>query len=407
MSESDKSIQLAERMSLLPDYLFERINTLRQEKRRAGQDLIDMSMGNPRDPTPQMIVDKLAEAVQDPRNHRYSVATGIHNLRNEVCKYYQSRYDLNLSPDDVVCTIGSKEGFSHLCLALIGPGDLALVPAPAYPIHSYSVVLAGGKTVGLNVMDEQRFLADLVYQCENASPRPKVLFLNFPHNPTGKCVELSFYEQVVDIARRFGVIVVHDFAYGRITFDGLEHPSFLQAKGAREVGVEFGTLSKAYNMAGWRIGYALGNREIIQALNRIKGYYDYGIFQAVQIAGIVALRHGEPEIAKQVAIYQKRRDLVVSGLRQAGWEVETPRAGMFVWVKIPEPFAREGSYDFAMRLMDEANVVVSPGIGFGPEGEGFVRLALVENEKRLQQAMRSLRGLFSDPPAVQKAAANS
>ena len=407
MSDAEFPIRLSERMSLLPDYLFEQINTMRQEKRRAGKDLIDMSMGNPRDPTPKMIVDKMAEAVQDPRNHRYSVATGIHNLRNEVCKYYQARYDLAFSPEDVVCTIGSKEGFSHLCLALIGPGDTALVPAPAYPIHAYSVVLAGGKSIGLNVRDEEQFLRDLVHRCENDSPRPKVLFLNYPHNPTGKCVELAFYEQVVDIARRFNLIVVHDFAYGRITFDGLVHPSFLQAKGAREVGCEFGTLSKAYNMAGWRIGYALGNRKIIAALNRIKGYYDYGIFQAVQIAGIVALRHGEQEIEKQVRIYQKRRDLVVAGLRQAGWEVEVPQAGMFVWVKIPEMYASEGSYDFAMRLMDEAGVVVSPGIGFGPEGEGYIRMALVENEKRLQQAMRGLRHHFPVPDASQRAAANS
>lgn len=407
MSESEFPIRLAERMSLLPDYLFQRINNLRQEKRRAGQDLIDMSMGNPNDPTPKMIVDKLAEAVQDPRNHRYSVATGIHNLRNEVCKYYQARYDLAIEADAVVCTIGSKEGFSHLCLALIGPGDTALVPAPAYPIHSYSVVLAGGRPIGINVMDEAQFLRDLVHHCENDSPRAKVLFLNFPHNPTGKCVDLAFFEQIVEIARRFELIVVHDFAYGRITFDGFEHPSFLQAKGAREVGVEFGTLSKAYNMAGWRIGYALGNPRIIAALNRIKGYYDYGIFQAVQIAGIVALRHGEQEIAKQVSIYQKRRDLVVSGLRQAGWEIEVPRAGMFIWVKIPAAFAHEGSYDFTMRLMEQANVVVSPGVGFGPEGEGYVRMALVENEKRLQQAMRNIRNHFSLSGTQQKAAANS
>ena len=407
MSNAEFSIRLSERMSLLPDYMFEQINTMRQEKRRAGKDLIDMSMGNPRDPTPKMIVDKMAEAVQDPRNHRYSVATGIHNLRNEVCKYYQARYDLAFDPQDVVCTIGSKEGFSHLCLALIGPGDTALVPAPAYPIHAYSVVLAGGKSIGLNVMEDDLFLRDLVRHCETDSPRPKVLFLNYPHNPTGKCVELAFYEQVVDIARRFNLIVVHDFAYGRITFDGLRHPSFLQAKGAREVGCEFGTLSKAYNMAGWRIGYALGNRQIIAALNRIKGYYDYGIFQAVQIAGIVALRHGEPEIEKQVAIYQKRRDLVVAGLRQTGWEVELPKAGMFIWVKIPAMYAHDGSYNFAMRLMEEASVVVSPGVGFGPEGEGYIRMALVENEKRLQQAMRGLRRHFSVPHESQRAVANS
>lgn len=406
MSDSAFPIRLAERMSQLPDYMFEKINLLRQEKRRAGVDLIDMSMGNPRDPTPQQIVDKLAEAVQDRRNHRYSVASGIHNLRREVAAYYQARYDLRFNPnDEVICTIGSKEGFAHLCLALLGVGDAAIVPAPAYPIHSYSVVLAGAAPVRLDVHDDDHFLRELIRICEADNPRPKVLFLNYPHNPTGRCVELAFFEAVVDIAKRFQMIVVHDFAYGRITFDGFEHPSFLQAKGAREVGCEFGTLSKAYNMAGWRIGYALGNRAIISALNRIKGYYDYGIFQAVQIAAIIALRHGEQDIARQVARYQQRRDIVAAGLRSVGWQVTPPQGGMFLWVQIPRSFAAKGSYDFAMQLMDVANVVVSPGIGFGPEGEGYLRMALVENEKRLQQAVRNFRQHFSVPaPAVRMAA---
>jgi alanine-synthesizing transaminase len=404
MSDSAFPIRLSERMAQLPDYMFEKINGLRQQKRRAGADLIDMSMGNPRDPTPQPIVEKLAEAVQDRRNHRYSVAPGIHNLRNELAKYYAARYDVALDGDSqVICTIGSKEGFSHLCLALLGPGDRAVVPAPAYPIHSYSVLLAGGQSVPLPVEDDAVFLRELVALCEQPERRPKVVFLNYPHNPTGHCVELAFFEQVVEIARRFQVIVVHDFAYGRITFDGFVHPSFMQAKGATEVGVEFGTMSKSYNMAGWRVGYAVGNREIIAGLNRIKGYYDYGIFQAVQIASIIALRHGEPEIAKQVAAYQRRRDQVVSGLRAAGWEVTPPRGGMFAWVRIPPEFAADGSYAFAMRLMEEANLVVSPGIGFGPLGEGYVRMALVENEKRLQQAMRSLRQHFSVGAAVRTA----
>ena len=396
MSDSAFPIRLAGRMSQLPDYIMEQINQLRQARRRAGADLIDMSMGNPRDPTPQPIVDKLVEAVQDPRNHRYSVAPGIHNLRNELAKYYAARYDVPLEPDSqVICTIGSKEGFSHLCLALIGAGDRAIVPAPAYPIHSYSVLLAGGESIPLPVQDDAAFLRAIVAVCEDAARRPKVLFLNYPHNPTGHCVELAFFEEIVQIARRYQVIVVHDFAYGRITFDGFRHPSFLQAKGATEVGCEFGTMSKAYNMAGWRIGYAVGNREVIGALNRIKGYYDYGIFQAVQIASIIALRHGEEQIARQVATYQKRRDLVVNGLRAAGWTVQPPQGGMFLWVPIPAAYAQEGSYAFTMRLMEEANVVVSPGIGFGPLGEGWLRLAIVENEKRLQQAMRSIRQHFS------------
>ncbi len=398
MSDSAFPIRLAERMSLLPDYMFEQINKQRQELRRAGHDLIDMSMGNPKDPTPKPIVDKLTEVVHDARNHRYSVAAGIYNLRNELAKYYAAQYDVPLKAnDEVICTIGSKEGFSHLTLALLGPGERAVVPAPAYPIHSYSVVLAGAEPIPLRVEDDLEMLRNLVQLCEGGGRRPKVLFLNYPHNPTGHCVELAFFEEIVSIARRFELIVVHDFAYGRLTYDGYQAPSFLQAKGAKEVGVEFGTMSKSYNMAGWRIGYALGNRAIIGALNRIKGYYDYGIFQALQIASIIAVRSGEPFIAEQVEIYRRRRDLVISALRAAGWAVESPKGGMFVWVKIPEPFAAEGSYAFAMRLLKEAGVVVSPGIGFGPEGEGYVRMALVENEKRLRQAMRGIRQAFSLP----------
>ena len=405
MSDPAFPVRLADRMYQLPGYMFQEINRLRDEKRQAGLDLIDMSMGNPRDPTPNYIVDKLAEAVQDRRNHRYSMPSGILNLRNELSKYYQALYDVTLDPEgEVICTIGSKEGFSHLCLALIGPGDRAVVPAPAYPIHAYSVVLAGGEPIRLLVGDDEIYLRDLIRLCEDTATRPKVLFLNYPHNPTGKVVELAFFETIVDIAKRFGLVVVHDFAYGRITFDGLKHPSFLQAPGAREVGVEFGTLSKAYNMAGWRIGYAVGNRGVIQALNRIKGYFDYGIFQAVQIAAIVALRHGEEDIARQVDIYQKRRDLVIGGLRQAGWEVDMPKAGMFAWVKIPSPYAEEGSLAFSTRLLEEANVVVSPGVGFGPEGEGCLRMALVENEKRLSQALRSIRQRFSVVPQPPQAA---
>jgi alanine-synthesizing transaminase len=404
MSESAFPIRLSQRMSQLPDYMFEKINLLRQQLRREGHDLIDMSMGNPKDPTPKPIVDKLTEAAADPRNHRYSVAAGIINLRTELAKYYAAQYDVQLNPaDEAICTIGSKEGFSHLTLALLGHGETALVPAPAYPIHSYSVVLAGATPIPLNVEDDREMLRALVRLCEQGRPRPKVLFINYPHNPTGKCVELPFFEEIVAIARRFELIVVHDFAYGRLTYDGFRHPSFLEAKGAKEVGLEFGTFSKSYNMAGWRVGYALGNKDIIKALNRIKGYYDYGIFQALQIAAIIALRHGEPFIAAQVEIYRKRRDVVVQGLRQAGWEVEPNRGGMFLWVRIPEPFAAEGSYAFAMRLLQEAQVVVSPGVGFGPEGEGYVRMALVENEKRLRQATRGIRQSFGIGEALRKA----
>ncbi|MCZ6531523.1 MAG: aminotransferase class I/II-fold pyridoxal phosphate-dependent enzyme [SAR324 cluster bacterium] len=404
MSKIDISNLLSDRMAQLPEYMFEKLNIIRLQKRQAGQDLVDMAMGNPKDPTPQPIVDKLIEVVQDPRNHRYSVATGIYSLRKELSRYYGSQFGVQLDPDkEVICTIGSKEGFSHLCLALLGAGDRAIVPAPSYPIHTYSVILAGGEALRLSVEDDEAMLRDLVAMCKKLSPAPKVLFLNYPHNPTGKCVELPFFEEVVKIAKRHRLIVVHDFAYSRITFDGYEAPSFLQAKGAMDVGCEFGTMSKAYNMAGWRVGYALGNREIIGALNRIKGYYDYGIFQAVQIASIIAIRHCQEYVVEQQRAYQRRRDVVLDGLSQAGWEVDVPQGGMFVWVRIPEPFAKNGSSVFAMELMEKANVVVSPGIGFGDEGEGYVRMALVENEKRLRQAVRGIRSAFSLRPPMKQA----
>lgn len=401
MSNINPPPLLAERMANLPEYMFEKLNVMRQQKRQAGQDLIDMAMGNPKDPTPQPIVDKLTEVVRDPRNHRYSVAAGIYSLRKELSKYYQAQFGVTVHPDsEVICTIGSKEGFSHLCLALLGAGDRAIVPAPSYPIHTYSVILAGSEALRLRVEDDERFLQGLVELCETLRPRPKVLFLNYPHNPTGKCVELAFFDEVVKIAKRFGLIVVHDFAYSRLTFGDFEAPSFLQAKGAMDVGCEFGTMSKAYNMAGWRVGYALGNRDIIGALNRIKGYYDYGIFQAVQIASIIAIRHCQEYVAEQRNAYWKRRDVVLDGLSQAGWQVDAPPGGMFVWARIPESLAGIGSYDFAMELMDKANVVVSPGIGFGDEGEGYVRMALVENEKRLRQGMRNIRAAFSVSPSA-------
>ena len=389
-------IRLAERMSQLPDYLFGKINALRQEKRRAGEDLIDMSMGNPIDPTPVPIVEKLIEVVRDPRTHRYPASVGMYNLRNELAKYYKTQYDVTLAPEEeILFTIGSKEGFSHLCLALLGPGDCAIVPAPAYPIHSYAVVLAGGRYIPVPIGDDEAFLRQADRICAEEQPAPRVLFMNYPHNPTGHCVDLDFFREVVKLARRRQIIVVHDFAYARVTFDGYEAPSFLQVEGAKEVGVEFGTMSKAFNMAGWRIGYAMGNREIIKALGRIKGYYDYGIFQAIQIASIIAIRDCQDHILKQRDIYQRRRDVVVEGLRSAGWEVNPARGGMFQWVQIPERWRGMGSVEFSMRLLDEAKVVVSPGLGFGPEGEGCIRVALVENDKRLRQGMRNIREHFS------------
>ena len=392
VSGEDFSIPVSSRVRNLPPYLFGKINDLKQKMRRAGHDVIDLGMGNPTDPPSPAIIDKLCEAARDDRNHRYSVAAGVLNLRREVARRYHARFGVDLDPDaEVVTTIGSKEGFSHMCLALLGPGDTALVPAPTFPIHSHAIALADANAIALDVRDSEAFLKDVARTCERLSPKPKVLVLNYPHNPTGTVVEQAFFEEVVALAKRFQFLVVHDFAYGDVSFEGYNAPSFLATPGAKDVGVEFTTMSKGYNMAGWRVGFAAGHPEIIRALKTIKGYYDYGLFQAVQIAAIVALRHGEEARLAQVAEYQMRRDVLVDGLRRLGWEVETPRAGMFAWAKIPEPWATEmGSIDFAMKLLEEAEVAVSPGRGFGDLGEGYLRMALVENDQRLRQAVRQI-----------------
>ncbi len=386
------TIEVSARVRNLPPYLFGKINDLKYQKRRAGIDVIDLGMGNPTDPPADYVIDKLCEAARDTRNHRYSVASGVLNLRREVAKRYQSRWGVDLDPDhEIITTIGSKEGFSHMCLALLGPGDTALVPAPTFPIHVHAIALANANAIALDVRDPQQYLADVAQMCERLFPRPKVLVMNYPHNPTAGVVDRAFFEEVVALARKYRFLVIHDFAYGDIGFDGYDPPSFLAAKGAKEVGCEFTTMSKGYNMAGWRVGFAAGHREALRALKVIKGYYDYGLFQAVQIAAIVAMRHGEEARKAQVAEYQSRRDVLVEGLRRLGWQVESPRAGMFVWARIPEPWAsRMGSVDFAMKLLEEAEVAVSPGRGFGDLGEGHLRLALVENEHRLRQAVRQI-----------------
>jgi len=385
-------IEVAPRVRGLPPYLFGKINELKYRKRRAGIDVIDLGMGNPTDPPETWVIDKLCEAARDTRNHRYSVASGIHNLRREVAAKYEKRFGVGLDPDhEVVATIGSKEGFSHICLALLGPGDTALVPAPSFPIHVHAVALASANVIALDVRDSQAFLGNVARVCESLFPRPKILILNYPHNPSSAVVDRPFFEEVVKLARKYRFFVIHDFAYGDICFDGFEAPSFLSVPGAKEVGCEFTTMSKGYNMAGWRVGFAAGNREMLDALKAIKGYYDYGIFQAVQIAAIVALRHGEPGRLAQVAEYQQRRDVLVDGLNRLGWDVARPKAGMFVWAPIPEPWrSRLGSIDFAMKLLEEAEVAVSPGRGFGEAGEGHLRLALIENEQRLRQAVRQI-----------------
>lgn len=385
-------IEVAPRVRGLPPYLFGKINDLKYRKRRAGIDVIDLGMGNPTDPPEPWVIDKLCEAARDSRNHRYSVASGIHNLRREVAVKYEKRFGVGLDPDtEVVATIGSKEGFSHMCLALLGPGDTALVPAPSFPIHVHAVALASANVIALDVQNSELFLANIARVCESLFPRPKILILNYPHNPSSTVVEASFFEEIVKLAKRYRFFVIHDFAYGDICFDGFEAPSFLSVAGAKEVGCEFTTMSKGYNMAGWRVGFAAGNRDMLNALKAIKGYYDYGIFQAVQIAAIVALRHGEPGRLAQVAEYQQRRDVLVESLNRLGWDVQRPKAGMFVWAPIPEPWrSRLGSIDFAMKLLEEAEVAVSPGRGFGEVGEGYLRLALVENEQRLRQAVRQI-----------------
>ncbi len=385
-------LEVAPRVRGLPPYLFGKINDLKYRKRRAGIDVIDLGMGNPTDPPESWVIDKLCEAARDLKNHRYSVAAGVYNLRREVAAKYSNRFGVTLDPDtEVVATIGSKEGFSHMCLAILGPGDTALVPAPYFPIHVHAVALASGNVISLDVRDPQAFLSNVARVCESLFPKPKILILNYPHNPTTTVVDKDFYKEVVVLAKKYKFHVISDFAYGDIVFDGVEVPSFLSVPGAKDVGCEFTTMSKGYNMAGWRVGFAAGNRDMLGALKAIKGYYDYGLFQAVQVAAIVALRHGEPARLAQVAEYQMRRDVLVDGLNRLGWDVQTPKASMFVWAPIPEPWrSKMGSIDFAMKLLEEAEVAVSPGRGFGEAGEGFLRLALIENEQRLRQAVRQI-----------------
>lgn len=395
------TIPVASRVRRLPPYLFGKINKLKYEKRVAGIDVIDLGMGNPTDPTDPSVCEKLAEAIQDPRNHRYSVSNGIANLRKEVALRYKKRYDVSLDHNtEVIATIGSKEGFSHMCLALMGPGDTAIVPAPSFPIHVYAVVLASGNVIALDVRNPEEYLRNIAYTCEHLYPRPKVVIANFPHNPSTTVIEKDFFVDLVRLAKKYGFLVISDFAYADICYDGYFAPSFLSTPGALEVGVEFTTMSKSYSMAGWRIGFCCGNSEMVRALATIKGYYDYGIFQAIQISAIIAMRHGDQYILDLAAEYQKRRDVLCDSLERIGWEAERPKAGMFVWTKIPEPWAKMGSIDFSMKLLEEAGVAVSPGRGFGDEGEGYLRLALVENEQRLRQAVREIGRCLKHPNAA-------
>ena len=383
---------LSKRLNRLPPYMFGKLKQLTHERRRQGIDVIDLGMGNPSEPTPKHIIDKLCEAAREPRHHRYSISRGIFNLRREVAWHYERRFGVEIDPEhEAIAVIGTKEGLSHLALALIDQGDLALVPNPTFPIHIYSIALAGGSVVSIPLREEDEFVPNLAEIARDIWPRPKVLILSFPHNPTGAVVDLSFFEEIVHFAKKHEIALVHDLAYADIVFDGYKAPSLLQAKGAKEIGVEFFSLSKSYNMAGWRCGFAVGNRDIIEALARIKGYYDYGIFAPVQVASIMALRTPSDAVEENAEIYRRRRDVLVNGLNRIGWKVQKPKATMFVWAPIPEPYRHLSSMDFAMKLLDEAEVCVSPGAGFGHNGEGYVRIALVENENRLRQSVRQIR----------------
>jgi len=396
-------IQLADRVHRLPPYLFGRINALLYKKRRAGDDVIDLGMGNPSDPPQDIVIEKLIEAARDPDNHGYSQSLGILNLRREVASKYLKRFGVRLDPEsEIVVCLGSKEGFSHMCLALMGPGDTAIVPAPTFPVHAHAVALASANVISLEVADGEKFLSNVAFTCQHLYPKPKLLILNYPHNPSAVTVEPEFFVEVVKLARRYGFMVISDSAYADVAFDGYRPPSFLAAPGALSVGVEFTTMSKGYNMAGWRVGFCAGNSEMVRALGTIKAYYDYGMFQAIQIAAIVALRHTDAAVEAQSAIYKSRRDVLCEGLRRIGWDITVPRAGMFVWAKIPDVWrAKMDTLSFGMKLLEEGDVAVSPGSGFGPSGEGYLRMALVENESRLRQAVRQIgRCLAADVSAT-------
>jgi len=392
-------IQVASRVERLPPYVLNKLKMLIYERRKTGADVIDMNMGNPTDAPMPAVVEKLREAVLDPRNSRYSVSSGVYNLRREMALKYRRKFGVELDPaTEVIATIGSKEGFSHLILALMGSGDSGIVADPAFQIHTYALVLAGAQVISVPLGNDQTFLDNIERQLDRVTPKPKLVILNYPHNPTAMTVDYGFFEQVVKMAEKHQVMVIHDFAYGETCFDGYKAPSFLEVDGAKEYGVEFSTLSKPYNMAGWRVGFCCGHPEMIKALGTVKGYYDYGIFQSVQIAGIIAMREGDKFIEDQALVYQKRRDVLVQGLRKLGWEVESPRASMFVWAKVkPEHLApfNGKTVEFCMAMIEQADVALTPGFAFGDGGEGCVRMALVENEQRIRQALKQLQRVLS------------
>ncbi len=384
----------ANKIKRIPPYILSVVKQSVHEARIGGGDIIDFGMGNPDGATPAHIVDKLIEASRNPKNHKYSVSRGIYKLRLAVCDWYQRRYGVTLHPDtQAVATIGAKDALSRLVQATLNAGDVVLVPEPAYPIHEYAPVLNECNVLSVPIKPGSDLLAEILQACESSWPKPKMLLLSFPQNPTGYTVDLPFFEKLVEFARQHGMIIVNDFAYAELCFDGYRAPSILQVPGADEVAVEISSLSKTYNMAGWRVGFAAGNAKIINSITRIKGYLDYGMFQPIQIAAIAALNGPQDCVAEIVEIYRKRRDVLVDGLNKLGWNVPSPKATMFVWAPIPEPFSSMGSVAFFKKLLAEAKFAVSPGLGFGSAGEGYVRFSLIENEERTRQALRGLKNL--------------
>src|SRR5690348_16879614 len=383
------------RIKRLPPYVFNITGELKAAARKRGEDVVDFGMGNPDQPTPRHIVDKLVESAQRGDTHRYSVSKGIVRLRKAICNWYRQRYAVELDHDrEAIVTIGSKEGIAHLALATLDAGDIVLVPNPSYPIHIYGPVIAGADIRHVPMLPGVDFFDELTRAISDSYPRPKMLILNFPSNPTTQCVDLGFFQRIVDLAREYGIYVVHDLAYADIVFDGYRAPSIMQVPGASDVAVEFFTLSKSYNMAGWRVGFMVGNRELVHALARIKSYHDYGTFAPIQVASIVALEGPQQCVAQIRSTYEKRRNVMVKGLHDIGWRVEKPKASMYVWAKIPEAYAALGSIGFTKRLLEGAKIAVAPGVGFGEYGDDHVRIALIENEHRLRQAVRGIRDMF-------------
>jgi alanine-synthesizing transaminase len=383
------------RIRRLPPYVFNITGELKAAARQRGEDIIDFGMGNPDQPTPRHIIDKLVESAQKSHTHRYSLSKGIPRLRKAICNWYNSRYGVELDAEtEAIVTIGSKEGIAHLMLATVDENDVVLVPNPSYPIHIYGPIIAGANVRTVTMTPSVDFFAELEEALRGSYPRPKMLILNFPSNPTAQCVDLPFFERVVAIAKEYGIYVVHDLAYADIVFDGYKAPSILQVPGAREVAVEFFTLSKSYNMAGWRIGFMCGNRKLVAALARMKSYHDYGTFTPIQVASILALEGPQSCVEETRLNYQNRRDALVKGLHGANWMVQNPQASMYIWAEIPEAYRGQGSLEFAKKLLADAKVAVSPGIGFGDKGDGHVRLSLIENESRIKQAVRGIKDMF-------------